>query len=89
MSKEPKHGLKIRENKGLKALWLDNKNHKRLWDNTDHRSVNQHTYLRSPSILIAYNISQHTGVYNPFQITLFTKSVKKTIPRKAMKQRGN
>lgn len=63
---------------------MANKNHKLLRDNTDHQSVNQSagsiTLISErqapehPSVLMAYSISQHTGVYNPFQITLFTKT---------------
>lgn len=67
----------------IKDLLMD-KRHKLLWDNTDHQTVNDHTgsitlisprqTLQHPSVPITRNISQHTGVYNPFQITLFTKT---------------
>lgn len=97
MSKKPKRDLKIKENKLIKDSRMDNRNHKVLGDNTNHPSVNKHTgsitlissrqTLQHPSVLIVYNISQHTGVYNPFQTTLFTKTT--ALKRLAKKVTGN
>lgn len=64
--------------------WTQKKERSLLWYRTDDRSVDILAALHAlislrqipsyRSVLITYDISQHAGVYNPLQTTLFTKT---------------